>query len=190
MEFVAIILVAAATFGLCFLADKGFQKAFRGTQQHRSGLSVRLNKKYGAFGLIFVALGIAAVFTGMNSEWVLTAGGGIIILLGCFLIGYYMTFGIFYDEDSFLLTTFGKKSAVYAYREIRHQQLYNSYGNIIIELHLADGRAVSLPASMVGVYPFLDHAFAAWCRQTGVRPEDCAFHDPQNSRWFPEMEGN
>ena len=90
MEFVAIILVAAATFGLCFLADKGFQKTFRGKAQHRSGLSVRLNKKYGAFGLIFVALGIAAVFTGMNSQWVLTAGGGIIILLGCFLIGYYM----------------------------------------------------------------------------------------------------
>ena len=188
MEFVAIILVAAITFGLCFLVDKGFQKTFRGKAQHRSGLSVRLNKKYGAFGLIFVALGIAAVLSGWGSEWILTAGGGIVVLIGCFLIGYYMTFGIFYDEDSFLLTTFGKKSAVYAYGDILNQQLYNSYGNIIIELHLADGRAVSLPASMIGVYPFLDHAFAAWCHQTGVCPEDCAFHDPQNSRWFPEME--
>ena len=126
MEFALIILVAAATFGLCFLVDKGFQKTFRGKAQHRSGLSVRLNKKYGAFGVIFVALGIAAVFAGMNSQWVLTAGGGIVVLIGGFLIGYYMTFGIFYDEDSFLLTTFGKKSTVYAYRDIRHQQLYSS----------------------------------------------------------------
>ena len=188
MEFVAIILVAAITFGLCFLADKGFQKTFRGKAQHRSGLSVRLNKKYGAFGLIFVALGIAAVFSGWGSEWVLAAGGGVVVLIGCFLIGYYMTFGIFYDEDSFLLTTFGKKSTVYAYRDILNQQLYNSYGNIIIELHMTDGNAVSLQSVMEGVYPFLDHAFSAWCRQTGIDPEICDFHDPSNSLWFPAME--
>lgn len=188
MEFAVILLVAAATFGLCYLVDKGFQKAFRGTAQHRSGLSVRLNKKYGAFGLIFVALGIAAVFTGWSDGWLLTAGGAVVIALGWFLIGYYMSFGIFYDEDSFLLTTFGKKNAVYSYEDIQHQQLYNSYGSVVIELHLSDGRAVSLPASMIGVYPFLDHAFSAWCRQKGLRPEDCAFHDPQNSCWFPAVE--
>ncbi len=188
MGFVAIVLVAAATFGLCFLADKGFQKVFRGRTQHQSGLSVRLNKKYGAFGLILAVLGISAVFMGWGEEWLLTVGGGILIVLGAFLIGYYMTFGVFYDEDSFLLTTFGKKSKVYAYGDIRHQQLYNSYGNTVIELHMADGRAVSLQAGMAGVYPFLDHAFSAWCRQTGKRPEDCAFHDPQNSCWFPGTE--
>ena len=59
MEYVALLIIAAAIFGLCFLADKGFTKAFRGTKQHRSGRSVRLNKRYGSIGLLIAVLGIA-----------------------------------------------------------------------------------------------------------------------------------
>ena len=40
----SVLLVAAVVFGICFLADKGFTKIFRGQVQHRSGLSVRPNK--------------------------------------------------------------------------------------------------------------------------------------------------
>jgi len=61
-------------------------------------------------------------------------------------------------------------------------------GNVIVELHLKDARAVSLQSGMEGVYPFLDHAFYAWCRQTGRDPETCDFHDPANSLWFPMEE--
>ena len=46
------IVVAAAVFGLCYLLDKGFQKAFRNKSQHRSGLSVRLNKMYSIAGVL------------------------------------------------------------------------------------------------------------------------------------------
>lgn len=189
MELLIVLLVAAATFGLCFLVDKGFTKVFRGQAQHRSGLSVRLNKKYGAIGLILVVVGVGAVFTGIGDGWVLTAGGALLVVLGICLVVYYMTFGVFYDEDSFVLTTFGKKSATYRYADIQAQQLYNSYGNILIELHLSDGRTVGLQAGMVGVYPFLDHAFSAWRRQTGREEADCPFHDPANSCWFPPLEG-
>ena len=185
-----IILVAAATFGICFLFDKGFQRAFRGQVQHKTGLSVRLNKKYGAFGGIAILLGVGALFAGLKDGWVLTAGGGFIALIGVGLVVYYMTFGVFYDEESFILTTFGKKSVTYRYEEICTQQLYNSYGNIVIELHMRDGRAVQLQAGMIGVYPFLDKAFSAWCRQKGIDEESCDFHDPQNSRWFPDTKEN
>ena len=188
MEFIAVIIIAAITFLVCFLLDKGFQKKFRGKAQHKTGLSVGLNKKYGAFGMIAILLGVSAVFTGWGNSWVLMAGGGIIVLLGIGLVVYYMTFSVFYDEESFLLTTFGKKSKTYRFEEIHHQQLYNSYGNILVELHMTDGRAVQLQGAMVGVYPFLDKAFAGWCRQKGIRQEDCAFHDPQNSCWFPSEE--
>lgn len=188
MEFAAIAIVAALTFGICFLADKGFAKTFRGKKEHRTGLSVRQNKKYGAFGLIFVTLGIAAIFAGLSDGWVLIAGGALVALTGCGLTISYLCFGIFYDEETFLLTTIGKKTVQYRYEQIRAQQLFNSFGNIVIELQLEDGRSVQLNHSMTGVYAFMDKAFEGWCRQKGIDPESCEFHDPQNSCWFPKWE--
>jgi len=189
MSPIAIILIAAATFGVCYLFDKGYTAKFRSKVQHRSGLAVRLSKRYAAFGLILSVIGLTAVFAGLTNGLVLLVGGIIVIAMGIGLITYYMTFGVFYDADSFIVTTFGKKSRTYNFRDIRTQQLYVVQGgNIIIELHLADKTAVSLQSVMEGVYPFLDHAFAAWCRQTGRNPEECAFHDPANSLWFPTEE--
>ena len=190
MEYIGVLVVAALVFGVCFLVDKGFTKLFRNQAQHMSGLAVRLNKKYGAFGLILAVLGIAGIFAGIGDGWLLIAGGALIVVVGVGLVVYYMTFGVFYDSDSFILTTFGKKSTTYHYRDIKCQQLYNSYGNIVIELHMNDGRTVQLQAGMTGVYPFLDKAFEGWCNQKGIREEDCTFHDPNNSCWFPPVEEN
>ena len=188
MEYLAVVILAAVTFGICYLFDKGFVSLFRNKVQHRSGLAVRVHKRYAAFGLILFALGVAAFFTGLSEGMVLLVGGIVVAVTGVCMIVYYMTFGIFYDEDTFLLTTFGKKSTVYRYADIKAQQLYNASGNIVIELHLADGRTVNLQARMEGVYPFLDKAFAPWCAQTGTDAQDCSFHDPDNSCWFPGVE--
>lgn len=188
MGFVTIILIAAVVFGLCYLIDKSFNKIFRNKAQHASGLSVRLSKRYGSIGLIIFVVGIAAIFTGLSDGWVLTAGGAILMLTGAALVVYYMTFGIFYDEKGFVLTTFGKRSKTYDYKDICTQQLYMTAGNVIIELHMADGRSVQLQSAMTGVYSFLDTAFEAWLVQTGRKKEDCDFYDPQNSCWFPGME--
>ena len=188
MEYLIVILVAAVIFGFCFVIDKGFTKMFRGTQQHKSGLSVRFNKHYGSMGLILVVLGIAALFSGSFEGMLLYVCGGILVVTGICLVVYYMTFGVFYDEESFVLTTFGKQSKTYRFGEIRAQQLYNSYGNIVIELHLTDGRTVQLQSKMEGIYPFLDKAFEGWLRQTGRCKEDCSFYAPENSCWFPKVE--
>lgn len=186
MEIAGVLLVAALTFGVCYLFDKGYTNVFRSKIQHYSGLAVRINKRYAVFGLILTLLGIVAIITGITDGPVLLVGGIIVLLMGAGLITYYLTFGVFYDEDTFLLTTFGKKSKVYRYSDIVHQQLYIVQGgNVVIELHLTDKNAVSVQSTMEGTYPFLDHAFAAWCRQTGRDPESCDFHDPSQSLWFP-----
>lgn len=104
------------------------------------------------------------------------------------LLTYYLSFGIYYDDDTFLVSTFGRKSVTYRYGEICAQQLYVSMGNTLIELHMKNGKTVNLQASMTGVYPFMDKAFAGWLRQTGRREADCPFHDPENSCWFPKAE--
>ena len=189
MSMFTMLLVGALTFGLCYLLDKGYTRVFRNRAQHRSGLAVRLSKRYASFGLILCVLGIAGIFAGLSGNTVLLVGGIIVLLMGAGLITYYMTFGIFYDEDSFILTTFGKKSITYRFRDIRGQQLYVIQGgSTLVEVHLSDGNALSIHTRMEGAYPFLDHAFAAWCRQTGRHPGASSFHDPANHLWFPPME--
>ena len=189
MEYIAVILIAAAIFGVCFLIDKGFTKLFRSQAQHRSGKAVRLNKRYGSVGLLLAAFGTAVLFAGLQDNKLLLCCGIIMILVGIGLVVYYMTFGVFYDVDSFVLTTFGRRSATYTYSQIQGQKLYLSAGNVIlIELYLQDGRTFQVQSVMEGAYAFMDHAFSAWLRQTGRNMEDCAFHDPQNSCWFPSVE--
>ena len=189
MTFFLILLIAAAVFGLCFAVDKAFAKLFRSKAQHRSGRAVRANKRYGLFGVILSVLGVMAVCVGISDGSVLLWGGIIVLLMGVCLAVYYLSFGVFYDGETFLLSRFGKKEVTYRFSEIKGQKLYLVQGgNVIIELHMADGGTVSLQSTMDGVYPFLDTAFAAWCMQTGRDPQNCDFHDPSQSLWFPTVE--
>ena len=188
-QFIPILVIAAAIFGICYLVDKAFAKLFRSKAQHRSGMAVRVNKRYGIFGVILSVLGIMAVCMGIMDDPVLLWGGIFVLILGICLAGYYLSYGIFYDGESFLQSRFGKKDATYFYKDIVGQKLYLIQGgNVIIELHMADGHAISLQSSFDGVYPFLDTAFAAWCLQTGRDPQSCDFHDPSQSLWFPTVE--
>ena len=189
MTFFLILLIAAAVFGLCFAVDKAFSKLFRSKAQHRSGMAVRANKRYGLFGVILSVLGIMAVCVGISDGPVLLWGGIVVLLMGAALAVYYLSFGVFYDGETFLLSRFGKKEVTYRFSDIKGQKLYMVQGgNVIIELHMADGGTVSLQSTMDGVYPFLDTAFAAWCLQTGRDPQSCDFHDPSQSLWFPAVE--
>ena len=184
-----IILVAVVTFGICYLFDKGFQKYFRNKKQHRSGLAVRLPKVYSIAGVLLSVLGAIAVINGIAEHNILLYGGLLVLLLGVCLCIYHLSFGIFYDEDSFVHTTFGKKDVTYRYSDILGQKLYViTGGSIVVELHMADGKAVSVQSTMNGAYPFLDVAFNSWCAQKGIEAENCDFHDPANHLWFPAEE--
>ena len=183
------IVVAAAVFGLCYLLDKGFQKTFRSKSQHRSGRAVRLNKTYSIIGIALSFLGVCAIVTGITGAIALLLGGIVVLIMGICLCVYHLSFGIFYDDDTFLCTTFGKQDVTYRFCDIRTQNLYTiTGGSVVVELHMADGKAVSLQSTMSGAYPFLDAAFAGWCRQKGIAAENCPFHDPANHLWFPTEE--
>ena len=189
MQFAIILLVAAVIFGICYLVDKGFAKLFRSKAQHRSGKAVRANKRYGVFGVLLTVLGILAICVGITDGPVLLWGGVFVLAMGIALAVYYLSFGIFYDGESLLYCRFGKKDITYFYKDIVGQKLYLIQGgNIVVELHMADGSAVSVQSVFDGVYPFLDTAFAGWCLQTGRDPQSCGFHDPSQSLWFPTVE--
>lgn len=186
MQIIPILLLAAAVFGICYLVDKGFTRLFRNKAQHRSGNALRASKRYGSIGVILIALGIAAIVIRKD----LRIPGVLVAIMGIVMVGYYLSYGIFYDEDSFLVSSFGKKERVYQYKDIRCQQLYIiAGGNVVVELRMHNGQTVSIQSFMAGSDAFLDTAFAGWCRQTGADPENCAFrHDPSQSCWFPSEE--
>lgn len=188
MKIVAVLIIAAAVFGLCFLADKLFTRLFRNRPQHLSGKSVRFHKRYCTVGLILFALGVAAIFTGMSEEPILAIGGWILTVTGIGLVVYYLAFGVYYDDEQFLVMSFGRRRTAYYYRDIRGQQLYSGSVNTVIELYMHDGKSVQLSYSMDGTTAFLDHASAMWLVQTGKQKEDCPFYDPDNSCWFPPVE--
>ena len=185
MGIVTILIICAVVFGICYLVDKGFTKLFRSQAQHFSGKAVRLSKRYGSIGLLIAVLGLIAVFMGIPEDWVLMVGGALVLLMGIGLVVYYMSYGVFYDENSFLFMSLGKKNKTYYYNAIRAQQLYNNQGHLLIELQMKDGNVIQLQSTMSGCYEFMDHAFAAWLKQTGRRVEDCPYYDPANSCWFP-----
>ena len=189
MSLIPVIVLMALFFGVIYLCDKGFTRIFRGKVQHQSGKALRQNKRYASFGLILSILGLASMFAYTAQGWIMLAAGGGILLVGVGMIVFYMTFGVFYDEEGFVLTTFGKKSTTYTYRQIKGQMLFSASGNTVVELHMEDGRTVHLAETILGMGEFMDHAFDQWCRQTGKQPESCDFHDPENSWWFPKMEG-
>ncbi len=188
MEYLLIALLLAAVFGLCWLVDKGFAKLFRSKSQHSSGMSVRLNKHYATGGIFLLVLGVMAIINGVPDTTLLWVGGLLLLVTGIGLTVYYMTFGIFYDEDSFLITSFGKKSRTYQYGQIKTQKLYVvTGGNLLVELHMSDGTAVQIYSQMNGTKKFMDKAFLGWVRQNNIdiRETNC---EPDEYRWFPSEE--
>ena len=99
----------------------------------------------GLFGVILSVLGIMAACVGIADGSVLLWGGIIVLLMGLGLAVYYLSFGVFYDGETFLLSRFGKKDVTYRFDQIKGQKLYLVQGgNIIIELQMTDGGTVSL----------------------------------------------
>ena len=191
MNILSMLFIAAVVFGACRVIDVLFTNAFRSKAQHRSGLAVRVNKRYGVFGVGLIVLGVLAVGVGITGGLALILGGAIVLAMGICLAVYYLTHGIFYDGETFLVASFRKEDRVYQYDQIREQKLYLVQGgSVIIELYMNDGTSVSLQSSMDGIYLFLDTAFAGWCLQKGIDPQSCDFHDPSKSWWFPHEEEN
>lgn len=186
MQAIVILLIAALVFAICWGVDKLFTGLFRSKAQHRSGLAVRASKRYGIFGVMFSVLGILGITTGMVGEQVLLWAGVVVLLMGIGLAVHYLSYGIFYDGESFLLCRFGRRSQEHRYSEIVSQKLYViTGGSTVIELTLTDGSTVSVQSTMEGVYPFMDTAFAGWCLETGHQMDQCDFYDPSKSWWFP-----
>lgn len=188
MNLIPVLIVVCVTIGICFLADKGFTKLFRSSSQHKSGMAVKASKRYATIGLVVSALGVCALVSAGMQGWLMLVAGIVMLALGLCLIIYFLSFGIYYDEDSFIYSSFGRKNKTYEFKDITAQQLYASGASLVIELHLSDGRSIQLQSTMNGVRPFMNKAFEGWLRQNGRAVEECSFYDPENNSWFPNAQ--
>ena len=184
------ILVIAATFGVMFVLDKGLTKLLRDRKQHQSGTAVRLKKHYGILSLALMILGVLAILYGLTGKNLgLLLGGALVFPGGAVLGVYYLTHGIFYDDDSFLYVSFGRRSRSYRYGDIQAQKLYEIQGGtLLVELYMTDGTAVSVQGSMEGAYDFLSKAAHARMRQKGLNSHECEWFDESKGQWFPPVE--
>ena len=183
------LLLAALVFGACYAVDKVFARLFRNQQQHKSGMAVKPGKRAATLGLFLVMLGVAGILSGIIQGTAMLVMSVLMLLLGAGLVLYYLSYGIYYDAEGFLVSAFGKRNRVYHYKDIRQQRRFVVQGgSVLVELHMADGTAVTVQTNMDGAYPFLDYAFARWCEQNGRDPESCDFHNPDQHCWFPEAE--
>ena len=113
------LIIAAATFGVMYGLDKLFTKFFRNQAQHHSGTAVRLKKGY---GIAAIALGLLAVMSlmqyALNRETLMLVCAIVLAVMGGGLGAYYLTHGIFYDDESFLFTSLGRKPVTHRYGDI------------------------------------------------------------------------
>ena len=184
------LLVIAATFGAMFLIDKGLTKLFRSRDQHHSGTAVRLKKHYGILSLAMIILGVLGILTFFFDGNAILLLGGLLVAPGGAVLGiYYLTHGIFYDNDTFLYTTFGNRSTTYRYADIVAQKLYEIQGGtLLVELHMTDGKTVPVQTNMEGAPDFLSKAAHARMRQLGLNSHECDWFDESKGQWFPPVE--
>ena len=163
---------------------------FRSQAQHHSGTAVRLKKGYGIAAIALCLLAVMSLMQFiMDGEMLMLVCAVVLIAMGGGLGAYYLTHGIFYDDDTFLFTTLGKKGVTYRYADITGQKLYVLQGgSYLVELYMAQGGTVSVQTSMSGAYDFLDKACHARFRQLGINSFECGWFDESQSCWFPPVE--
>ena len=184
------LIIIAATFGVIYGLDKLFTRLFRNQAQHHSGTAVRLKKGYGVAAVLLCLLAVLSLMQYIqNRETLMLVCTIVLVAMGGGLGAYYLSHGIFYDDDTFLFTTLGKKGVTYRYGDITGQKLYVLQGgSYLVELYMADKTTVGVQTSMEGAYDFLDKACHARFRQLGVNSFECDWFDEGNSCWFPPVE--
>ena len=186
----AYLIIGAVIMAGLYGLDKLFTRIFRNQAQHHSGTAVRLKKGYGVAAVFLCVLAVLCLMQYiLNQEMLMLICFVALMIMGGGLGAYYLNHGVFYDDETFLFTTLGKKGVTYRYADITGQKLYLLQGGgYIVELYMAQGGTVNIQTSMPGAYAFLDKACHARFRQLGINSFECDWFDETQSCWFPPVE--
>ena len=185
MKYVLYLLLIAVIFGLVALVDFVFGKLFPKAKVKKTEKAVRAPRYSFIVGILIVFLGIMGLLFYTEADVFLRIGMVIAMVMGLYMAVNYISFGIFYDDETFTYRTLTKKAVTFRYADITGQRSFLARSGLNVTL-LAGETEVPLNGSMQGVADFMNHAFFAWCRQKGLDP-DAQEYDPRTLRYFPEV---
>lgn len=176
-----LLLIGAATFGLCFVIDRLIGRIRKKRSGDHARQIVRQPTRAAGFGIVLLVGGICVM---LFLHTALGLWGGLMILfLGALLIGSYFLFSIKYDDEGFTYCTLRGKR-YFHYNQIHGEQAIAARSGINVMLFVGD-TAIEMSEAMSGVREFLSHAYYARCRQLSINPEDCPPPAPGELLWFP-----
>lgn len=185
MEYVILLLFMGLCFGLIFLGDKLVSAV---TRRARERDQVKPPLRYPVLSGLLTLLGLGMVVYGcLAADWRFCAVSPVFLAIAVYGFRYYATTGITYGEDRFEFRL-GKKRQTFFFRDIRYQRVNVSKKTVCLVLRLQEGDPdLVLYSNMQGYEPFLRHAWLSWCSARGLDPEAQDWHDPADSRWFPDQ---
>ena len=95
----AYLIVAALAFAVCYGLDKGFTRLFRNKKEHRSGRAVKHHKRLVTIGLLLTLVSLAGLLSsgeGFKGQLFMSL---FVLVLAVGLTVYYLSFGIYYDQE-------------------------------------------------------------------------------------------
>ena len=183
MKYVILVLFLAAVFGLCLLIDRGIGKVQAWAQRRPV---VRLPLRYPVLSLLLLIAAPFSAWYGLaHAAPQFLAGAALLAGTSLYAIWTYGRTGIDYTSDHFTFRA-GRSQKTFRYSQIQGQRVAISPRKSCLVLCTDQGNVV-LDSNMQGFTAFLDAAYAGWCHQNGLDPQNQDWHDPKDHRWFPDQ---
>ncbi len=183
MKYAFLLLYAALIFGMCFLCDKIISALFRWAKNRKT---VRLPLRYPLVSalLVLVAAGVGVYAVCSKS---LLFGLAAVVFLGVAICAFcaYRSTEITYDQELFQFRK-GSIQKTFYFRDIVGQRADVTRRVKCLVLCIGENDVV-LYSNMQGYEPFLTTAYKSWCAARSLDPEKQDWHDPEDTRWFPDM---
>lgn len=185
MKYILYILLIAVIFGLIALMDWVFGKLFPKAKIQKTGKAVRMPRYSFILGILIVVLGMIGLLYYTQADLFLKIGMIVAMAMGLYMTVNFMRFGIFYDDQCFVYRTLTKKAVTFRYSDISGQRSFLAKSGLNTTLLMGETE-IPLNGAMQGLSDFMNHAFFAWCRETGRDPDQQEY-DPTTLRYFPEV---
>ncbi len=182
MQYLFLLFFAGLVLGLCFLIDRGIGRLHR---RLAKAPVVRPPLGYPILAAVLLLAAIPVAYFSLRArQWLFFGVAAVFLLFAGYAIYLFCSAAISYTADTFTLPGPGKKT--YRYAQIQGQRVGISRRAVCLVLCLGQEEVV-LRGNMLGFLPFLDVAFAGWCRQKGLDPAAQTWHDPTAYQWFPDQ---
>lgn len=183
MKYVILVIYAALIFGLCFVVDKVTGWIIRRCQERDT---VKPPLRYPVLTCVLLAAAAGLVVYAIHVRKLqYLLGTGVFLAVAVYALVYYRSTEITYNKTSFVFHR-GKQKARFHFADIVGQRADVTRKTKCLVLCIGDDQVV-VYSNMQGYRRFLTQAYESWCQAKGLDPAAQPWHDPADTRWFPDM---